>query len=103
MRAIEGTTDGRGLRIALAVSRFNGEITGGLLRGALAELSARGVADDDVLVAHVPGALELPLVARRLARSGVHDAVIVLGAVIRGETDHYDFVCSQTEIGRAHV
>jgi 6,7-dimethyl-8-ribityllumazine synthase len=99
MHEIEGSHDGRDLAIALVVSRFNATITEGLLAGALAELSRLGVADDGISVVRVPGALELPMAARYVAFGSEVDAVIVLGAVIRGDTDHYDFVCSQTTRG----
>ncbi|MFT7465068.1 MAG: 6,7-dimethyl-8-ribityllumazine synthase, partial [Pseudohongiellaceae bacterium] len=88
--------DGQGLVIALVVSRFNSPTTEGLLSGALAELSQLGVDDDDITVVRVPGALELATAARFLAFGGEVDGVVILGAVIKGETDHYDFVCSQT-------
>ena len=103
MHLIEGTTDGRGLCLAVVASRFNDDVVGGLVRGALRALGDCGVADDDITLVRVPGALELPLAARRLARSGRHQAVIVLGAVIRGETDHYDFVCAGALRGCAQV
>ncbi|GEM_PF-562210 len=96
MHEITGSHDGQGLTIALVVSRFNASTTEGLLEGALAELARLGVDDDAITVVRVPGALELALAARLLAFGGEVDGVIVLGAVIKGETDHYDFVCSQT-------
>jgi 6,7-dimethyl-8-ribityllumazine synthase len=95
--------NGRGLRIAVVVAAFNAEITDGLLAGALKQLAADGVADDDITVARVPGALELPVVAERLARVSSWHAVVTLGCVIRGETDHYDFVCSQATRGCGDV
>jgi len=99
MHEIEGSHDGRELAIALVVSRFNAAITEGLLAGAISELSRLGVADDSLTLVRVPGALELPMAARYLAFGGEVDAIVVLGAVIRGDTDHYDFVCSQTTRG----
>lgn len=95
--------NGRGQRIAVVVAAFNAEITDGLLAGALKQLAADGVSDDDIVVARVPGALELPVLAERLARSTRWHAVLALGCVIRGETDHYDFVCSQTTRGCGDV
>lgn len=99
MTEIRGSSDGTGLRVAVAVSRYNETVTRGLLSGALDALTESGVAEADVTVVHVPGALELPLTAKALAASGDVDAVIVLGAVIRGQTDHYDYVCSETTRG----
>ena len=83
----QGGMNGEGLRIGIVVATFNEFITSKLLDGAQAALARHGVRDDDVSVASVPGSFELPLVAKRLAESGQHDAVICLGAVIRGETD----------------
>jgi 6,7-dimethyl-8-ribityllumazine synthase len=91
--------DGTGMRIAIVVSRFNEAITGALLDGARRALSDRGVADDDVTVAWVPGAFELPLVAKRLATNGRHDGVVCLGAVIRGDTPHFDYVAGEASRG----
>ena len=95
--------DGRGLRIGLACGRFNGTITWRLLQGALEGLAARGVDPADLTVAWVPGAFELPLVARAFAEAGSVDAVIALGAVIRGETGHYDFVAGECAAGLQRV
>ena len=103
MSVIRGEPVGRGRRIAVVVSRFNDGVTSRLLEGALAQLRARGVEDDRVEVAWVPGAFEIPLVARRLAGSGAFDAVICLGAVIRGDTDHYEHVAGQCAAGVARV
>jgi 6,7-dimethyl-8-ribityllumazine synthase len=94
-----GETNSRGRRVAVVVARFNEIVTRRLLEGALEGLRAHGVDDDDVDVAWVPGAFELPIVARRLAASGTHDAVICLGAVIRGETSHFDHVAGQAAAG----
>lgn len=103
MHEFEGQLDGQGLGLALVVSRFHGAITASLLKGALDELAARGVADDRISISWVPGALELPIAAQWMARSGSYDAVITLGCVIRGETDHYDFVCSEATRGCGRV
>jgi 6,7-dimethyl-8-ribityllumazine synthase len=96
---IRGEIRGRGRRVAIAVARFNELVTAKLLRGALDCLRANGVDEHDLMVAWVPGAFELPLVARRLASSGTYDAVICLGAVIRGETPHFDHVAEQAATG----
>jgi 6,7-dimethyl-8-ribityllumazine synthase len=95
----EGERAGRGRRIAIVAARFNGAVTSRLVDGALAGLAASGVAGDDVDVAWVPGAFEIPLVARRMAASGAYDAVICLGAVIRGETAHFDLVAREAARG----
>ena len=100
-RELQGGPRGEGLRIAVVVARFNDFITSRLLDGALSALSAGGVADDDVMVASVPGSFEIPLAARKMAQSGAYDAVICLGAVIRGETDHYEHVAGEAAKGIA--
>ena len=100
---LQGGTNGEGLRIAIVVATFNEFITSKLLDGARAALSRHGVRDDDVSVASVPGSFELPLVAKKLAESGQHDAVICLGAVIRGETDHYEHVAGEAAKGIANA
>ena len=87
--------NGQGLRVGIAVARFNEIITKQLLDGALETLTRCGVRDSDITVAWVPGSFELPVVARAFAKSGRCDAVICLGAVIRGETTHYDMVAGQ--------
>ncbi|HVB01726.1 MAG TPA: 6,7-dimethyl-8-ribityllumazine synthase, partial [Acidimicrobiales bacterium] len=92
MRNLEGGLDGTGLKIAIVCSRFNSIVTQSLLDGALGALRSHGVDDDDIDVAWVPGALEIPLVAKAFADAGSHNAIITLGAVIRGETGHYDVV-----------
>ena len=79
--------------MGIAVSRFNEAVTGKLLSGAVDALTEAGVAEDDIEVVHVPGAFELPLAADALARTKRFDLLITLGAVIRGETDHYDYIC----------
>lgn len=103
MKNYEGTFDGTGLRVALAVSRFNDFITDKLLEGALSALHRHNVDAENTVVAHVPGAFELPIVAKRLASSGRFDAVIALGAVIRGETAHFDYVAGQAAAGIARA
>jgi len=102
-RTIEGALIGQGLRIAVVAARFNEIVTGHLLSGALDALRRHGVADDDVTVVWVPGSFEIPLIAKKLAETGDHSAVICLGAVIRGETDHYDHVAGSVTSGVAQV
>ena len=102
MRVLEGKLiDGGSIRVAIVVARFNEFITSKLLGGALDTLSRHGVKDEDVSVAWVPGAFEIPLIAGKLAESGKYDAVIALGAVIRGSTSHYDYVCNEVSKGVA--
>lgn len=103
MRTIEGRLVGTGMRFALVCGRFNDLITQRLLDGALDALRRHGVTDDDVTVAWVPGAFEIPVVAQHLARSGEYDAVVTLGAVIRGATGHYDVVAGQCAAGVARA
>ena len=108
MRKIEGNLVAEGIRIGIVVSRFNEFITSKLLSGAMDALIRHGVSDDDVSVAWVPGAFEIPVfeipvIASRMAKSGKYDAVICLGAVIRGSTDHYNYVCSEVSKGIASV
>ncbi len=91
--------DAAGLRFAIVVSRFNSAITDRLLEGAVEALKKSGAAHADVEVVHVPGAFELPLAAKKLATAGEYDALIAIGCVIRGETSHYDYVCSETARG----
>jgi 6,7-dimethyl-8-ribityllumazine synthase len=91
--------DGAGMRIGVVVARFNEPITAGLLDGARRALDAAGVAPADVTVAWVPGAFELPLVAKHLATSGTCDAVVCLGAVVRGDTPHFDYVAGEAARG----
>jgi 6,7-dimethyl-8-ribityllumazine synthase len=100
---MQGGTNGEGLRIAIVVANFNDFITARLLDGAKAALARHGVRDDDVTVVSVPGSFELPLVAKKLAESKRHDAVISLGAVIRGETDHYEHVAGEAAKGIANA
>jgi len=101
MRIYEGDFNGQGRRVAIVIARFNEAIGRRLLDGALDGLRRHGVADEAIAVAWVPGAFEIPLVARRLAASGRHDAVICLGAVIRGATPHFDYVAGNVAAGVA--
>jgi 6,7-dimethyl-8-ribityllumazine synthase len=97
--AMQAKLDGSGLRFAVVVSRFNNLITERLLRGSLEALDQSGVAKADIEIIEVPGAFELPLVCKKLASKGQYDALIAIGCVIRGETSHYDYVCSETARG----
>lgn len=90
-------------RIGIIVTRFNEFITSKLLSGAIDGLSRHGVSDDQMEIAWVPGAFEIPLVAQKMAQSKKYDAIICLGTVIRGATSHYDYVCSEVSKGIAHV
>ena len=103
MRTVEGKLSGAGLKFALVVSRFNSFITERLLEGALDCLRRQGVAEDDLMVARVPGAWEIPVVVKRLAQSKAYDGVICLGAVIRGSTPHFDYVAAEVSKGIAMV
>ena len=104
MRVLEGKlVDGGSIKVAIVVARFNEFITSKLLGGALDTLARHGVKDEDISVAWVPGAFEIPLIAGKLAESGKYDAVIALGAVIRGSTSHYELVCSEVAKGIAQV
>ncbi len=101
---LEGAHDGRGRRVGVACARFNGSITLRLLGGALAALGEAGVARHDITLAWAPGAYELPMLAQGLIRSSAHvDAVIALGAVVRGETTHYDLVAGECARGLQDV
>jgi 6,7-dimethyl-8-ribityllumazine synthase len=102
-RVIEANLRGDGLRFALVVSRFNDFITERLLAGAADVLRRHGVADDDLTVVRVPGSMEMPLVCRRLARSGRYDALVALAAVIRGGTPHFEHVCAEVTRGLGRV
>jgi 6,7-dimethyl-8-ribityllumazine synthase len=97
----EGEPTGGGRRVAVVAARFNEVVTARLVEGARDGFRHRGVADDDVDVVWVPGAFEIPLVARRLAGSGNYDAVVCLGAVIRGDTAHFELVAAETARGIA--
>lgn len=103
MNEIRGTFDARGRRFAIAASAFNEIVVSKLVDGAVACLRSHGVADEDLLVVWVPGAFELPLAAKRLASDGLYDAVVCLGAVIRGETAHFDLVAGEATRGIREV
>lgn len=100
---IDGHLKGDGKKIGIIVSRFNSFIAEKLLEGALDTLIRSGVSDDDIEVARVPGAYEIPLVAQKMARSDRFDAIICLGVIIRGATPHFDFVANEAAKGIAQV
>ena len=100
---MEGFITGKGLKFGIVVARFNEFITSKLLSGALDTLHRHEAKDDDIDVAWVPGAFEIPVVAKKMAESGKYDAVICLGAVIRGSTTHYDYVCNEVSKGVAQA
>jgi 6,7-dimethyl-8-ribityllumazine synthase len=102
LRPLEGNYEVSDARLAVVVSRWNDTITDGLLRGALATLERQGIADDNIRVLRVPGAFELPLAALKAVDAGV-DGVIALGCVIRGDTPHFDYVCSECTRGIGRV
>lgn len=101
IKSYETVLDAKGLRVALVVSRFNDTVSTRLLDGALDCLRRHGAKDADLTVVRVPGSWELPQVARRLAGTGAHDAIVALGALIRGETPHFDVIAHATARGLA--
>ena len=103
MKKFEGNVIGGKVRIGIVAARFNEFIVSKLVSGAIDGLSRHGVEDENIDVAWVPGAFEIPLIAKKMAKSGKYDAVICLGAVIRGATTHYDYVCSEVSKGIANV
>ncbi len=103
MKVVRGETSGPGVRVAIVAARFNEVVTSSLVEGALQGLRHADVDDDDVTLVWVPGAFEIPVVADRLARGGEIDAVICLGAVIRGETAHFELVANEAARGIADV
>ena len=102
-KILEGHLNARGLKVALVVSRFNSFITERLLEGALDALRRHGAGEEDLSVVRVPGAFELPLAAQKLAQSGRFDAIVALGAVIRGSTPHFEFVAGEAAKGLAQA
>ena len=105
MKNIVDATHGvqESFRIAIIVSVFNESITQALQEGALTHLKNKGFTDHQITIVAVPGAFEIPVVAQRLAKKGIYGAIIALGAVIRGETTHYDYVCEQVSLGCQRV
>lgn len=102
-KTLEGSLSAKGLKVAIVVSRFNDFISERLLGGAVDTLLRSGVRDSDVEVVKVPGSFEMPLVVSRLARSGRHDAIICLGAIIRGSTPHFDYIAGEAAKGIARA
>ena len=98
MKTLEGALVAQNMKVALVAARFNEFITAKLIGGALDGLKRHGVPEEAIHLAWVPGAFEIPLVASKLANSGKYDAVICLGAVIRGSTSHYDYVCAEVSL-----
>ena len=103
MKTFEGTLVAHGMKVGIVAARFNEFITSKLLSGAMDGLLRHEVREEDIHVAWVPGAFEIPVIAARMARSGKYDAVICLGAVIRGSPSHYDYVCNEVSKGVASV
>jgi 6,7-dimethyl-8-ribityllumazine synthase len=103
MKTYEGKLVSKDIKIGIVVSRFNEFITSKLLGGAIDALKRHEISDDNFEIAWVPGAFEIPLIALKMANSKKYDAIICLGAVIRGSTTHYDYVCSEVSKGIAHV
>ena len=103
MNTFEGNLVAENIKIGIVVARFNEFITSKLLAGALDNLKRENVGEKDIEVAWVPGAFEIPLIASKMAKSGKYDAVICVGAVIRGNTSHYDYVCNEVSKGIASV
>lgn len=103
MKPLEGKLTAKNMKIAIVVARFNEFITSKLLSGCIDCLIRHEAADEDLTVAWVPGAFEIPMAAKKLAESGKYDAVICLGAVIRGATPHFDYVCAEASKGIAQV
>jgi 6,7-dimethyl-8-ribityllumazine synthase len=103
VREARGSFDVRGGRYAIVAAQFNEIVVGKLVEGALACFRAHGVAEDDLVLAWVPGAFEIPLLAKRVASTGAYDAVVCLGAVVRGETPHFDYVAGECARGVQQV
>lgn len=103
MRTLEGKLVNTGMRVGIVAARFNEFITNKLVGGAMDGLLRHDVQEENIDIAWVPGAFEIPLIASKMAKSGKYDAVICLGAVIRGATSHYDYVCNEASKGIASV
>jgi len=103
MKIMEGHLNAQGCRFGIVVSKFNDMVTGKLLSGAVNVLTAQGAREEDIEVVRVPGAFEIPLLAHQLARSRKFDAIVCLGAVIRGETPHFDYICTEASRGIARA
>ncbi|MCR5368319.1 MULTISPECIES: 6,7-dimethyl-8-ribityllumazine synthase [Eubacterium] len=103
MKKIEGKVVAEGMKVGIVAARFNEFIVSKLVSGAVDGLVRHDVNEDDITLAWVPGAFEIPLIAKKMAKSGKYDAVICLGTVIRGQTSHYDYVCNEVSKGIAQV
>ena len=103
MRTFEGKFDGKDIKIAIVAGRFNEFITSKLVGGALDVLKRNDVSEENIDIAWVPGAFEIPLITKKLANTGKYDAIIALGAVIKGSTPHFDYVCAEVSKGVAQV
>lgn len=103
MKTVEGQLNAKGLKIAIVAARFNDFIVDRLISGAVDYLVRHGGSEDDLTLVRLPGAFEMPIVAQKLARSGDYDGVVVLGAVIRGATPHFDYVCNECAKGVAQA
>lgn len=103
IHVLEGNVIGQGMKIGIVAARFNEFIVSKLLSGAVDGLVRHGVEEDDITAAWVPGAFEIPLMAEKMVQSGKYDAIICVGAVIRGSTSHYDYVCNEVSKGIAQV
>ena len=103
MRTLEGKFNGKGLRIGIVAGRFNEFITSKLVGGAVDVLKRNDVNDEDIDIAWVPGAFEIPLITKKMAESKKYDAIITLGAVIKGATPHFDYVCAEVSKGVAQI
>lgn len=103
MNTLEGKLVAKDMKVGIVAARFNEFITSKLLSGAVDGLVRHGVKEDDITTAWVPGAFEIPLIAGKMAKSGKYDAIICVGAVIRGATSHYDYVCNEVSKGIAQV
>jgi 6,7-dimethyl-8-ribityllumazine synthase len=103
LQEFTGSLDGQGVRVGIVVARFNRTVTEQLLAGALDSLARHGVAGDDVSIVRVPGAFELPFAARRLAAAGRYDALICLGAIVRGETPHFEYIAAEVTRGLGQI
>lgn len=103
MKTFEGKLVSKSIKVGIVAARFNEFITSKLIGGAMDGLTRHGVQEEDISLAWVPGAFEIPLIASKMAASGKYDAVICLGAVIRGSTSHYDYVCAEVSKGIAQV
>ena len=103
MKTFEGKFDGKGIKIGIVAGRFNEFITSKLVGGALDVLNRNEVNEDDISIAWVPGAFEIPLITKKMIDTGKYDAIITLGAVIKGSTPHFDYVCSEVSKGVAQL